>query len=212
MRRGFQQQVYECPRLVAALEVAGVLHEAKQFLELIHENEKAAAGRHRGPVGKLQQTQRTPPQGLLDGRAHVDRRGFRRAEHILSAERGGQGGDRIFAGPHDGDAPAVRVRRHETGTEGREKTGSHQRRLSSSRASEDRHEAISSQPVEQLVNPIVAAEEQLGFVRLEWPDTRKRVVRQGETGRRARRRHDSPAPGGTPSGSPHRNRAAPGLS
>ena len=89
------------------------------------------------------------------------------AEHVGRRQRRGEVADRILAGPHMAmrqlePAPAMKPL-----CERRDQARAHERRLAAARRADDGEEPRGAQAAQQVVDFLLAAEEEMIFVRLE---------------------------------------------
>ena len=95
--------------------------------------------------------------------------------------------DRILARPRDRDAPGRSGIDHQTAVQRRDQSGPHERRLAAARRADHRQKAAVPELPEQVVDLLLASEEQVVFVGLERTEPGERIGL-------GRRRHSAQAP------------------
>jgi hypothetical protein len=157
-----QQQGDERTGLVAlAFPLAPV---AEEFLELVDEQKELAASGQRGFVEYFGQPERTAQEHGVELAGGVVEVRPGRTEHCGVEQRFGEPPERTVTGPHRGDGPPRTGGPQEPGPQRRDQAGMDQRRLAATRRPHHGYEALAPEPLEQLVDLLVATEVDHGLV------------------------------------------------
>src|SRR5262245_42755516 len=143
---------------------------AEDFLELIDQHQHAVAVGELVLPEDLHQTEWPAPQRVLDEGDAVTVAVVPSGDSFV--QRFGQPSDRSIAGPHLDDAPLHTRLGEESALERGDHAGTEQRGLATAGDADDAQEPGSSEPPQQLVGELLAAEEDVRLLATERPEAR----------------------------------------